>query len=478
MMFIHPKKIRNKKRFRWIIIPLLIIIILLAVGHEQIWEKAEIKKDALIRIRERGQLIALTDQNSLNYFIYRGEAQGYQLEMLQSFARHLGVPLKIIALNDIGKLNYYLQYHAADLIALQLPVSSAGKKSVHFSDPFGETRLVLVQRKQSGDNPKSNSFITSIDDFSADTVYICENPFTLTFYRYFQKSTHKKVVLISRRDLSQENLIRQVAEGKIDYALCHENIAMVCKRFYSNINTSLVVTPIFSCSWAVNHQSDSLLQEINLWLKKFKAKKENQKIYQNYFNNQRIASFFKSDFFSVTGSRISPFDNEIRKYSQWIGWDWRLLASLIYEESNFRTGLVSSRNASGLMQLMPEIAAKFGMDSISGPAQQIAAGVKYIKYLDKQLPDEITDRRERIFFVLASYNVGIGRILSAREKAGKYGKNMNRWNGHVDYYLLRRSKKDPYGKPDSLDIFPIDYKTEGFVDDIVTRFYHYRNLIK
>jgi len=68
--------------------------------------------------------------------------------------------------------------------------------------------------------------------------------------------------------------------------------------------------------------------------------------------------------------------------------------------------------------------------------------------------------------------------MAAREKAAKYGKDKNRWNGHVDYYLLRRSKKHPIVKPDTVDSNPIDYKTEGFVNDIVARYFHYRNLVK
>jgi membrane-bound lytic murein transglycosylase F len=130
------------------------------------------------------------------------------------------------------------------------------------------------------------------------------------------------------------------------------------------------------------------------------------------------------------------------------------------------------------MQLMPETAAKFGITSDATPAQQIAGGVKYLRYIDKQLPEEITSPVERIYFVLACYNVGIGRVYAARSKAEKFGKDKNRWNGHVDYFLLRRSKKDPVMKNDTASSFPLDYKTEGFVDDIVTRYYHYKNLIK
>jgi membrane-bound lytic murein transglycosylase F len=218
--------------------------------------------------------------------------------------------------------------------------------------------------------------------------------------------------------------------------------------------------------------------KVDEWLDKEKSSGDLKQTYLSYFQNNRINGYFRSDFFSVRGNKLSPFDEAIKTHSKLVMWDWRLVASLIYQESNFQTGLISSRSASGLMQLMPQTAMKFGIDSASTPARQIAGGIKYLKYIDRQLPDEITDPVERVYFVLATYNIGLGRVLAARQKAEKYGRDKNRWNRHVDYYLLRISKKDPMGKPDSSETYPIDYKTEGFVDDVVGRFYHYRNLIK
>ena len=441
-----------------------------------LFHREEEKKDALRRIRERGYMIALTDQNSLNYFIYRGAPMGYQLSLLEDFAKHLGVPFRIIALNDIDKLTYYLHYNAADLIVLNLPVSGEGRKMVHFSDPFGETRLVLVQR-HGRDAPWRVPTIAVVD-FPADTVHVQKNPFLAGQYEYFRRKTGKRAVILEEIDISQEELIMRVASGKIRYALCQENVTMVLHRYYRDLDISLVAYPLFSCAWGVSHASDSLRDEINSWLREYKASGNLKQTYLEYFGNQRIAGFLKSDYFSVSGDKLSPFDDIIRAQSKSIRWDWRLVASLIYEESNFQAGLVSSRSASGLMQLMPDIAARFGVDSTSSTAQQIAAGVKYLRFIDSQLPDEITDPVERIHFVLASYNVGIGRVMAAREKAEKYGKDKNRWNRHTDYYLLRRSKKDPVAKADSADLYPVDYKTEGFVDDIIARYRHYRNLIR
>jgi len=443
-----------------------------------LYHKQEVKKDSLRRIRERGYLIALTDQNTLNYFICKGEPMGYQLVLLDSFARYLGVPLRIIASNNIAKLSYYLENGAADVMALNLPITGEGKKYVQFSSPFLETRLVLVQRKNTDGKAGRPPVIRNLKEFPADTVYVRSSPFLNSLYHSFFKNTHKKAILKEVTDITQEELIRRVSTGEIRFAICQENVAMVYHRYYINLDISTLAFPLFSYGWGINRSSDSLLTEVNEWLTDFKKSGSLKQTYLDYFDNQRIANFLKNDYFSVTGIKLSPFDDAIRQQSRQIWWDWRLVASLIYEESNFRAGLTSSKSASGLMQLMPQTAAKFGIGENATPAKQIAGGVKYLQYLDKLLPAEISSPVERIYFVLACYNVGLGRVLAAREKAGKFGKDKNRWNGNVDYYLLRRSKKEPVVKNDSIDSYPIDYKTEGFVDDIVTRYFHYRNLIK
>lgn len=439
----------------------------------KIYYREEEKKDAIRRIRERGYLLALTDRNTLNYFLYRGEPAGFQLDLLESFADYLGVPLKIIASEDISKLYYYLYYNVADVIALNLPVSSEGRRLVHYTGILGETRLILLQRKN-----HSPKVIKTLEDFTKeDTVHARRNEFMSPYYRSFLKHTSKRPTLIEDPDISQEGLIRKVSEGSISYLLCPENTAMVYKRYYQNLDASVVVFPLYAYAWGVNHNSDTLLMKLDEWLAESKKSGELKKTYLEYFANQKIVTNMRSDYVSLRGSQISPFDKELRELSLKIHWDWRLLASLVYEESNFRLGQVSSRSAYGLMQLMPETALKMGMDSISTPSQQLDAGVRYIKHLDEQLPYEITNPKDRIKFILAAYNVGIGRVLLAREKAEKYGRDPNRWDGNVEYYLLRRSKKDPYAKTDIVNDYTSDYTMEGFVDDIINRYYHYKNNI-
>jgi len=427
------KNIHIRKRHRWLLLPLLFIVIGLAFARQSYTIKDENPaKDAFLKIRERGYIVALTDKNSLDYFIYHGEPMGFQLSLLRSFAEYLNVPLKIIAANDISKLYYYLDMNVGDVIACNLPVTGEGKRLVHFSETLLETRLVLVQRKPST-NKKTGvaKIIKSPYDFSGDTLYLQRNLFEKPLLARFLRRAGRNLTLIEETQKNTEQLIGMVSEGKINYTICEENVAMMIKRAYPNLNAEYSITGFNDYGWAVVHSSDTLLMKINEWITNIKKTKKLKQTYITYFDNPSIPNYFRNDFFSVKGNKLSPFDDVIRKLSKNISWDWRLLASLIYEESNFHLGVVSSRNASGLMQLMPETANKFGMDSISTPSQQLSAGVKFLKWLDIQLSYEIPDPRERINLILAAYNVGLGKVLTARERAIKYGKNPNKWNGNA-----------------------------------------------
>jgi membrane-bound lytic murein transglycosylase F len=402
---------------------------------------------------------------------------GYQLDLLRLFAKDLGVSLKIIASNDISELYYFLDLHIGDIIALNIPVTKEGKMLLNYSADLGETQMVLIQRKPvTGDHSKPLRLVTSYTDFTDDTIYFRSNAFFLPLIRKFiDVADH--VNLLENRKNNPEELVRMVSEGKIDYAICPENLARVLAKHYTNIDAGLTLSGTYKFAWGAGHYSDSLLARLNAWMEGMNRKNEMQNIYLSYFDNPRIQNYFQNDYCSLKSGKISPFDAEIRKESKLLHWDWRLLASLIYEESNFRTGQVSGRNATGLMQLTPEIAGKFGMDSTSSVAKQIDAGVKYLKWLDKHLPDEITDPRERIQFILAAYNVGLGRILLAREKAVRYGRDPNKWSHSVDYYLTHKSKREPVQKTPERQ-FAMSYpEPGGYVNDILDRYNHYRNII-
>ena len=111
----------------------------------------------------------------------------------------------------------------------------------------------------------------------------------------------------------------------------------------------------------------------------------------------------------------------IKMYSDRINWDWRLLASLICQESRFNPDVKSRVGAYGLMQIMPETGKNFGIDITSSPKNNIKAGARYINWLHSIFDPKIPDENERIKFILASYNAGPGHVLDAMKLAEKNG---------------------------------------------------------
>ena len=103
--------------------------------------------DDLDKIRERGKLVAVTDNNSTNYFIYKGEPMGFHYELLKSFSDYLGLEIEMITGNDIPGSFEMINTGQADLLAYSLTVNAPRKKGIRFSEPIGTTRQVLVQRK-------------------------------------------------------------------------------------------------------------------------------------------------------------------------------------------------------------------------------------------------------------------------------------------------------------------------------------------
>jgi soluble lytic murein transglycosylase-like protein len=94
-----------------------------------------------------------------------------------------------------------------------------------------------------------------------------------------------------------------------------------------------------------------------------------------------------------------PFADLIRSAAKKHGLDETLVAHVIAVESNFNPRAISRKQAQGLMQLLPQTAARFAVADVFDPAQNIEAGTSYLK--------ELLDRyRGDLKLALAAYNAG------------------------------------------------------------------------
>ncbi len=94
----------------------------------------------------------------------------------------------------------------------------------------------------------------------------------------------------------------------------------------------------------------------------------------------------------------TSYDNIIREMSKKYGVDPVLVRAIVKVESDFNPNVVSSKGATGLMQLMPATAKLMGVKDIFDPRENIEGGVKYLFYL--------MNRFSELKLVIAAYNAG------------------------------------------------------------------------
>ena len=466
-----------------VILASFFVLSVLACKNDKNVETSKMPKIDLKEIRQRGNLVVVTDYNSTNYFIYRGQPMGFQYDLLKELEKHLGIKLEIKVNNDLEDNFECLTEGSCDLIALNLTITKERKKIVSFTEPHSQTRQVLVQRRPDNWTKMSkkerdlsvirNQLMLANKDIE---IYVQKNSSHAARLKNLSDEIGDSIRVIEV-DEDAETLVGKVASGEIDFTVCDENVAKVNQTYYPNIDIQTSVSFPQYLAWAVRPDSRELLEEINKWMAEFKNTRKYASIYNKYFKNNKSATIVSSDYYALNSGRISMYDEVVKQNADKIGWDWRLISSVIYQESRFNPNARSWAGAYGLMQLMPSTGKRFGVDDSSSPESNIRAGVKFLKWLDDRLKDDVPDEEERVKFILASYNVGMGHILDAMALAEKNGRSPKKWEDNVEYYLRKKSDRKFYTDPVVKHGYCRGNMPANYAKEIMERYEHYKNII-
>lgn len=445
-------------------------------GKKSRKESTSVEMNDLKRIKSEGVLKAVVDYNSTNYFVYRGKPMGFKYELLQELCNELDVTLDIYVSNNMSETFDGLINGRFDLIAKNLTITKARSAEIDFTFPLEQTCQVLVQREKLP-NGKDLTYVNSTLELAGKQVYVQKNT---SFYRRLQNLSDEigaNIEIIEDSVFGVEQLVAKVAEGEIDYTVCDNNIAILNKTYYPNLDISMQISFSQNIAWAVRKGSDEWKVFLDKWIRNFKKTRRYRQLYYKYFESPRTVGRLESDFHSISGGKISKYDETIKELAKEHHWDWRLIASIIYHESRFNTDAGSWAGASGLMQLMPSTAQAFGIENYKLPRQNIKAGILFLNWLNNQFIESIPDSTERISFVLASYNIGLGHVKDAQRLAKKYGKNSKVWKDNVDLCLENKSTEKYY--TDSVVRFGYcrGHEATNYVKRVTNNYVHYLNVI-
>ena len=433
----------------------------------------------LDHIMARGKLVAVTNCAFINYNMYSAKPSGFEYDLLRDFCNSLHINLELIVNDNLDSCFRMLDSCQVDVMATGVGLTKSLKQHYLASTPLMSQRCVLVQRLPKGwhsmstDNEVESHLLRSPLELAGKTIQVPCRSHAAEALSRLSDAIGDTIIIVENDTLGSLQLIEAVANGSIDYAVVDEYVARMALVGKSGLDMKLAVSVEQPIGWALRQTDNdsSVLMAINNWINNVE-KQQLQRIMTRYIKNGTYVSARVE-----SADHISDFDAAIQKTAKAIGWDWRLLASLIYQESRFETELESEKGAYGLMQLMPAVMEQFDIDYDATPEEQIVAGGKLIISLDKALQDRVTDSVERIKFVLAAYNAGLGHIYDAQRLAEKYGKDPCVWDNNVDYFLLNKSRPQYFNDTCCRNGCLNGVQTYRFVEEVTERWHHYQNLV-
>jgi len=410
----------------------------------------EVVKHACVRdwedIQDDSVLTILAENSPASYFVYRGRNMGYEYELLHEFAKDMHIRLQVKMVHDMDTMVSLLEHCEGDIIAANMAVTDKRSEGLSFSVPHTKTKMVLIQRKP--ENYKKmkkqeirDSMITYLSQLEGKTVHVWKH--STYFERMHQLNSAfalNMTIVGTDGDRVTEELIREVSEGEIALTIADENVARINMNFYPNLDIGVQLSNDQQIAFAARKSSYRLLDTLNFWLQNPRNKSTIGEVHRKYFENRRMSNKANQSYSSLKDGQLSPYDEILKTESAAYGWDWRLIAAIMYQESKFETWKVSWAGAFGLFGFMPGTAKAYGISSSSSPEAQIKAALKKLTKNYNQWSEEVSDSLECLNFTLATFNAGRGHIDDARRLCEKYGKNKNVWTGHVNEMLLNLSK--------------------------------------
>jgi len=363
-------------------------------------------------IRQRKVLRMLTRNNSVNYWLHRGEEVGFEFELARAFAERLGVRLEIVLPPTRQELIPWLLEGKGDLIAASLTVTDARARQVAFGAPNGQIREVVVTRK-------GGPAIARPGDLAGRKVHIRLSTAFRQTLEALSASLPKPIEIVALDEgLEFEDELRKLLAGEIEIMITDSNVAESEVRYFPDLVIGPALTEERRVAWALRPDAPKLKAAVDAFFSKgdYKPRGLHYNIlHARYFDaGERSEAAHQTDRSDKVGV-ISPYDALIRKYASQYQLDWRLLAAQMYQESRFDPQAKSWVGALGLMQVMPATAAGLGVGDVRQPGPGIHAGVKYMRQLVDQF-DKTLPFRQRLRFALASYNAGKGHVDDARRR--------------------------------------------------------------
>ena len=387
-----------------------------------------------------------------------GQTSGFDHDLLTRFARERGVALNVAFADGTGALLSRIGSGEAQVGAGGLFPPASGS-----ANPNPAAGQIATPAWSAGYQSVEPVLIYNTDGFrprrwddldQASVAYPAHTgmDFQLAAIRLAHPQVRWQPVDVSSTDA----LIAQVAAGTRRYAVVASSDAIIARNIHLDFDVAFAAGPRRELAWAIAPGYPELRDALDRFLARLRRDGTLGRLADRYFGDTGELARTDAGIFQDRIRKALPDWRQTFVEAQArSGIEWRLLAAVAYQESQWDPGATSETGVRGLMQLTEDTARAVGVADRLDPKQAAIGAAKYLADLRRALPARIAEP-DRTWLALAAFNIGVGHLEDARVLAQRQKLNPDSWSdvrkvlpllAEPDYYITLKNGYARGGMP-------------------------------
>ncbi len=408
------------------------------LSHSAYEPGKKIKKlSTLDKIKKNKILNVILLNAPSTYYIGTEGKQGFEYDLLKSYAHHLGADLNITAAHTTKEAIELSKNPAIHITSAALAKTPLREKKFNFGPSYFEVQEQVICHRGM---LRSKKFPRDVEELAGLKITVGDDTSYSETIRALQNDGFD-INATYTSEFSTEELLQKVASHEIDCTIADSNIYSVNLRYFTEIALAFSISGREQLAWLLPENTAELEADMYSWLNTFNQTGEMTQLKDHYYSYVLFFDYYNTKmFYKRIKSRLPKYEKYFKEVAKKYEIPWTLLASISYQESHWNPKAKSHTGVRGLMMLTRNTAKILGVKNRLDPKQSIKGGTRHIKQMIKFVPKEV-EGENRLKFALAAYNIGMGHIKDAQKLAKKIGLNQNIWSDLKRVLPLLSQKK-------------------------------------
>ena len=394
---------------------LIISILALSSGGCDLWQD-EPKQ-------QRSQLTIVTRNGLTTYYQDKNGRTGFEYVLAKKFAKKLGLKLNIITVHSLEDLFQVLKQGQADIAAAGLTATDERKQKWYFSPSYFEVKQQVIYNRKLNNKPK-----TLADLYHKNITVMASSSHSEIFQML--KAAHPQLDWHEATDAETIDLLDMLESGEIDFTVIDSNEFIANRGFYPQLKPAFEIGESGGLAWALpkNNYSREILPALTAFFTEIEQDGTLEQLQERFYSHaEEQEQIDTSTFAKAVERKLPQYKDLIKKTAQHHELDWRLLASISYQESHWNPLARSPTGVRGMMMLTQRTAREMNIANRLDAEQSLMGGAAYYKKIKKKLPQSLKEP-DRTWFALAAYNLGLGHVKDVRKLTKKQGGDPDKWS--------------------------------------------------